>query len=169
MYLNHITQVPNHLFLVASVSLDRNQTMLIEGNDTMNQTLTFNVVLMDDKDGLDRDVIINISATEVSATGRYTVNALLDIVNNIIVLITGQSDFVLLNTSVTFPPNSRPNDQQPFYILILGDNFIEIDEVFAVNLSAVSPDIIADPGSAVVTINHDGDSKLPNLYYCGIC
>ena len=51
--------------------------MLIEGNDTMNQTLIFNVVLMDDKDGLDRDVIINISATEVSATGRYTVNALL--------------------------------------------------------------------------------------------
>ena len=69
--------IPNHLLLVASVSLDRNQTMLIEGNDTMNQTLTFNVVLMDDKDGLDRDVIINISATEVSATGRYTVNALL--------------------------------------------------------------------------------------------
>ena len=50
--------------------------MLIEGNDTMNQTLIFNVVLMDDKDGLDRDVIINISATEVSATGRYIVNAL---------------------------------------------------------------------------------------------
>ena len=86
MYLNHITQIPNHLFLVASVSLDRNQTMLVEGNDTMNQTLTFNVVLMDDKDGLDRDVIINISATEVSATGRYIVNALLNIVNNIIVL-----------------------------------------------------------------------------------
>lgn len=70
-----------------------------------------------------------------------------------------------MNTSVTFPPNSRPNDQQPFYILILGDNFIEIDEVFAVNLSAVSPDIIVDPGSAVITINHDGDSKLPNFVY----
>lgn len=43
--------------------------MLIEGNDTMNQTLTFNVVLLDDKEGLDRDVIINISAIEISANG----------------------------------------------------------------------------------------------------
>lgn len=54
---------------VATVALDRNQTMFIEGNDTMNQTLMFNVVLTDDKGGLDRDVIINISATEISATG----------------------------------------------------------------------------------------------------
>ena len=63
-----------HIFLtvslVATVALDRNQTMLMEGNDTMNQTLVFNVVLMDDKDGLDRDVIINISAIEISATGK---------------------------------------------------------------------------------------------------
>ena len=55
--------------LVATVALDRNQTMLTEGNDTMNQTLMFNVVLMDDKEGLDRDVIINISAIEISANG----------------------------------------------------------------------------------------------------
>ena len=54
---------------VATVALDRNQTMFIEGNDTMNQTLMFNVVLTDDKGGLDRDVIINISAIEISATG----------------------------------------------------------------------------------------------------
>jgi hypothetical protein len=45
--------------------------MLAEGNDTMNQTLMFNIVLIDDKDGLDRDVIINISAIEISATGKY--------------------------------------------------------------------------------------------------
>lgn len=54
---------------VATVALDRNQTVFIEGNDTMNQTLMFNVVLTDDKGGLDRDVIINISAIEISATG----------------------------------------------------------------------------------------------------
>ena len=59
--------------LVATVALDRNQTMLTEGNDTMNQTLMFNVVLMDDEGGLDRDVIINISAIEISATGTWTV------------------------------------------------------------------------------------------------
>ena len=55
-------------------------------------------------------------------------------------LIAGLSDFVLLNDSVTFPPNSRPDDKEPFYVLVLGDNFIEIDEVFAVNLSALFPD-----------------------------
>ena len=80
-------------------------------------------------------------------------------------LIAGLSDFVLLNDSVTFPPNSRPDDKEPFYVLVLGDNFIEIDEVFAVNLSAVFPDFIGDPESAIVTIIHDGDSKLTNNYY----
>ena len=44
--------------------------MLIEGNDTMNQTVEINVVLTNSKDGVDRDVIVNISALEISATGN---------------------------------------------------------------------------------------------------
>ena len=58
-----------------------------------------------------------------------------------------------------FPETARQDDMKCFQVLIIGDNFIEVDEVFHVNISTFFPDLIGDPGSATVTINHDGDSK----------
>lgn len=60
---------------------------------------------------------------------------------------------------MSFPEDARQNDVECFQLLIIGDNFIEIDEVFRVNLSTFYPDLVGDPGSATVTIIHDGDSK----------
>lgn len=44
---------------------------VIEGNNTMNTTLDLYVVLTDAKDGVDREIVVNITAYEVSATGIY--------------------------------------------------------------------------------------------------
>lgn len=74
------------------------------------------------------------------------------------------NDFVLLNQFVTFPDDARQGDQELFQILVLGDNFIETNEEFAVNISTVFSDLIGEPGSAIVTIIHDGDSKTPSPY-----
>ena len=138
--------------------------MLVEGNDTMNQTLEFNVMITNDNGGnVDRDIIVNISAIEISAMGTCIQSLRLycniERVWSTLYYAAGLNDFILLNDSISFPVNSRINDMEPFYVLILGDNFIEIDEMFAINISTVFPDIIGDPGSAIVTINHDGDSK----------
>ena len=138
--------------------------MIVEGNDTMNQTLEFNVMITNDNGGnVDRDIIVNISAIEISATGMCIQSLRLycniERVWSTLYCAAGLNDFILLNDSVTFPVNSRINDMEPFYVQILGDNFIEIDEMFSINISTVFPDIIGDPGSAIVTINRDGDSK----------
>lgn len=66
---------------------------------------------------------------------------------------------MLLNDFVTFPEASRPDDQNCFQAVVLGDNFIETDEVFAINISTFFPDLIGSPGSVLVTISRDGDSK----------
>ena len=71
----------------------------------------------------------------------------------------GKDDFALLSNSVTFPSNARLNDDQCFDILIIGDNFIETDEVFNITISTVFPDFVGDPSSAMITITHDGDGK----------
>ena len=44
-------------------------------------------------------------------------------------------------------------------VVVLGDNFIETDEVFAVNISTLFLDIVDEPSSVTVTIVRDGDSK----------
>lgn len=72
---------------------------------------------------------------------------------------TGRNDFVLLNDLLTFPEDSRPADEKCFQVLVLGDNFIETDEMFAINISTFFPDLIGSPGSVLVTISRDGDSK----------
>lgn len=59
--------------LVATVVLSQDQAAVIEGNSTMNTTIDFYVVLSDDKDGIDREVIVNVSAYEISATGTLHV------------------------------------------------------------------------------------------------
>ena len=64
-----------------------------------------------------------------------------------------------MNKSITFPDTAREGDSMLFQVLVLGDNFIETDEVFSVNISSFFPDVIGDPSSASVTIIHDGDSK----------
>lgn len=58
-------------YLVATVALNQDQVNVIEGNNTMNTTLDLYVVLTDAKDGVDREIVVNITAYEVSATGIY--------------------------------------------------------------------------------------------------
>lgn len=75
------------------------------------------------------------------------------------VLLAAMNDFNLLSNTVTFQDNARENDRACFQVLIIGDNFIETDETFHVNLSTNFPDILGDPNSATVTVRHDGDGK----------
>ena len=77
----------------------------------------------------------------------------------------GLNDFIPLNESITFPDNAREGDSISFQILVIGDNFVETNEVFTVNISSFFPDVIGDPSSATVTIIHDGDSKTSNESY----
>ena len=69
-------------------------------------------------------------------------------------------DFALLRNSLTFQDNARLNDEECFQVLIIGDNFIEVDEVFHVNLSTRFPDLLGDPSTATITISHDGDGNV---------
>lgn len=56
-------------FSVATVTIDPQQLAIIEGNDTMNTTRELCAVLSDIKGGLQREVTVNINATEYTATG----------------------------------------------------------------------------------------------------
>ena len=67
------------------------------------------------------------------------------------------TDFSLLNNSVTFQDNSRQGDRMCFQVLVNGDNFIEIDEVFHVSLSPLYRDLLNEPNSTTIIIIHDGD------------
>ena len=49
---------------------------------------------------------------------------------------------------------------QCFDVLIIGDNFIETDEVFRVTISTFFPDFVGDPSSATITVTRDGDGKI---------
>lgn len=69
-------------------------------------------------------------------------------------------DFTLLSNSVAFQSNARVNDTACFEILIIGDNVIETDEVFYVNLSTRFPDRLGDPSFSRVTVSHDGDGEI---------
>ena len=69
----------------------------------------------------------------------------------------GKDDFAPLSDSVTLPSNARLGDMRCFDILIIGDNFIETDEVFRVTISTFFPDFVGDPSSATVTVTRDGD------------
>lgn len=71
----------------------------------------------------------------------------------------GKDDLALLSNSVTFTSNSRLDEQECFRVLIIGDNFIETDEVFRVTISTLFPDIVGDPSSATITVTRDGDGK----------
>ena len=51
-----------------------------------------------------------------------------------------------------------------FDILIIGDNFIETDEVFRVTISTFFPDFVGDPRSATINITRDGDGKTNKDY-----
>lgn len=55
--------------LVATITIDPQQLAIIEGNDTMNTTRELCAVLSDIKGGLQREVTVNISANEYTATG----------------------------------------------------------------------------------------------------
>ena len=74
-------------------------------------------------------------------------------------IATGKDDFALLSSSVTIPGNARTGDMRCFNVLIIGDNFIETDEVFRVTISTFFPDLVGDPSSATITVTHDGDGK----------
>lgn len=67
-----------------------------------------------------------------------------------------------MSDSVSFQNNARVNDRACFDILIIGDNIIETDEIFLVNLSTVFLDRLGNPSSATVTISHDGDGENGN-------
>ena len=69
----------------------------------------------------------------------------------------GKDDFALLSDSVTLPSNARLGDMRCFDILIIGDNFIETDEVFRVTISTFFTDFVGDPSSAIITVTRDGD------------
>ena len=69
----------------------------------------------------------------------------------------GKDDFALLSDFVTLPSNARLGDMRCFDILIIGDNFIETDEVFRVTISTFFPDFVGDPSSATITVTRDGD------------
>lgn len=75
----------------------------------------------------------------------------------------GAEDFILQANAVTFTSANRVGDRLPVPVVVLGDNFIETDEVFAVNISTIFPDMTADPSSATVTISRDGDSKIHSM------
>lgn len=59
--------------LVATVVLNQNETVVTEGNLTVNTTVDFCVVISDGRGGINREVIVNISAYEVTATGNILV------------------------------------------------------------------------------------------------
>ena len=56
-------------YSVATVIISPQQLTVPEGNDTMNTTQELCVILSDVKNGVQREVIVNIAATEETATG----------------------------------------------------------------------------------------------------
>ena len=59
-------------YSVATVTIGPQQLTVAEGNDTMNSTLQLCVFLGGIADNnIQREVIVNITATELSATGSY--------------------------------------------------------------------------------------------------
>ena len=78
-------------------------------------------------------------------------------------MFIGKDDFALLSNSVTFANNARQGDQQCFRVLIIGDNFIETDEVFRVNISTFFSDFVGNPSSTIITVTRDGDGKIKTI------
>ncbi len=52
-----------------------------------------------------------------------------------------------------------------FDILIIGDNFIETDEIFNVTISPFFPDYVGDPSSAIITVTRDGDGMINKVNF----
>ena len=58
-------------YSVETVIISPQNLTVPEGNNTMNTTQDLCVILSDAKSGVQREVIVNISATEEIATGSY--------------------------------------------------------------------------------------------------
>ena len=75
-------------------------------------------------------------------------------------------DFELLMTNLTIPQGSRNGDSVCFNVTIIGDNVLEDDETFTVELTTITQDVVVDgSGSVTITILHDGDCKQSTINF----